>query len=156
MAAGAPPSVDVAAIGADFYAFSAHKIYGPSGLALCGLARKSTPCVWHGGAMIDRVTFEDHLPAPSRFRRTPHIVGAIGFHAAIGWVNGIGPTPFTRMARWSANAAPLCRVPGITLFGPEDSAGIVGFALDGVHRTTSAPSWTMRGGGPRRPPRASH
>src|SRR5262245_29010770 len=85
--------VDVAAIGADFYAFSAHKLYGPTGIgALWGRSEllDSMPPYQGGGAMIDRVTFKKttYLPAPSRFEAgTPHIVGAVGFHAAIEWVN---------------------------------------------------------------------
>jgi cysteine desulfurase/selenocysteine lyase len=133
--------VDVAAIGADFYAFSAHKIYGPSGIGALWARKEildSMPS-WHGGgAMIDRVTFEKttYLPAPSRFEAgTPHIVGAIGFHAAIDWVNGIGLDAIHahESALVSECRAALREVPGITLFGPEDSAGIVSFALDGVH-----------------------
>ena len=133
--------VDVAAIGADFYAFSAHKIYGPSGIGALW-ARKEileTMPPWQGGgAMIDRVTFEKttYLPAPSRFEAgTPHITGAVGFHAAIDWVNGIG---LDAIHAHESELVTECRaalrdVEGITLFGPEDSAGIVSFALDGVH-----------------------
>ena len=88
--------VDVAAIGADFYVFSAHKIYGPTGIGALWARKEILDAMppWQGGgAMIDRVTFEKttYLPAPSRFEAgTPHIVGAIGFHAAIDWTRGIG------------------------------------------------------------------
>ena len=133
--------VDVAAIGADFYAFSAHKIYGPSGIGALWARKEILEAMppWHGGgAMIDRVTFEKttYLPAPSRFEAgTPHITGAIGFHAAIDWVNGIG---LDAIHAHESELVTECRaalreVPGVTLFGPEDSAGIVSFALDGVH-----------------------
>jgi cysteine desulfurase/selenocysteine lyase len=133
--------VDVAAIGADFYAFSAHKVYGPTGIgALWGRDEllQAMPPWQGGGAMIDRVTFEKttYLPAPSRFEAgTPHIVGAVGFHAAIDWVNGIGTDALHahESALVTECRAALRTVPGITLFGPEDSAGIVSFALDGVH-----------------------
>jgi cysteine desulfurase/selenocysteine lyase len=88
--------------------------------------------------MIDRVTFErtTFLPPPARFEAgTPHIVGAIGLHAAIDWVQGIGLD--TLHAHESALVRD-CRdalrgMNEVTLFGPEDSAGIVSFALDGVH-----------------------
>ena len=133
--------VDVAALDCDFYVFSAHKIYGPTGIgALWARAEllDSMPPYQGGGAMIDRVTFEQttFLPAPSRFEAgTPHIVGAIGFHAAIDWTNSIGldalhahETALVGEAR-----AALRSIPGVTLFGPEDSAGIVSFALAGVH-----------------------
>ena len=133
--------VDVAAIGADFYAFSAHKIYGPSGIGALWARKELLDAMppWQGGgAMIDRVTFDKttYLPAPSRFEAgTPHIAGAIGFHAAIDWVNGIGADA---LHAHESELVIECRaalreVEGVTLFGPEDSAGIVSFALDGVH-----------------------
>ncbi|MCL6741364.1 cysteine desulfurase [Sphingomonas sp. RB56-2] len=133
--------VDVAAIGADFYAFSAHKIYGPTGIGALW-ARKdlldAMPPWQGGGAMIDRVTFEKttYLPAPSRFEAgTPHIAGAVGFHAAIDWTRDIGLDALHahESALVTEARAALRTVPGVTLFGPEDSAGIVSFALDGVH-----------------------
>jgi len=133
--------VDVAALDCDFYVFSAHKIYGPTGIgALWARAEilDAMPPYQGGGAMIDRVTFKKttYLPAPSRFEAgTPHIAGAIGFHAAIDWTRAIGldtlhahETALVREAR-----AALRSIPGVTLFGPEDSAGIVSFALAGVH-----------------------
>ena len=133
--------LDVAALGCDYYVLSGHKLYGPTGIgALWGRAEllDAMPPYQGGGAMIDRVTFEGttFLPAPARFEAgTPHIVGAIGLHAAIEWTRGIGLD--TLHAHESALVA-QCRdalrsVPGVTLFGPEDSAGIVSFALDGVH-----------------------
>jgi cysteine desulfurase/selenocysteine lyase len=133
--------VDVAAIGADFYAFSAHKIYGPSGIGALWACKEILDAMppWHGGgAMIDRVTFEKttYLPAPSRFEAgTPHIAGAVGFHAAIDWVRGIGLDVLHahESALVAECRAALSQIPGVTLFGPEDSAGIVSFAMDGVH-----------------------
>jgi len=133
--------VDVAAIGADFYAFSAHKVYGPTGIGALWARKEILDMMppWQGGgAMIDRVTFEKttYLPAPSRFEAgTPHIVGAVGFHAAIDWVNGIGTDALHahESALVTEARSALRTVPGVTLFGPEDSAGIVSFAMDGVH-----------------------
>jgi cysteine desulfurase / selenocysteine lyase len=133
--------VDVAAIGADFYVFSAHKIYGPTGIGALWARDEilqSMPPWQGGGAMIDRVTFEKttYLPAPSRFEAgTPHIVGAVGLHAAIGWTQGIGLDALHahESALVAECRAALRAVPGVTLFGPEDSAGIVSFAMDGVH-----------------------
>ena len=84
--------VDVAAIGCDFYVFSATRSTARPASARCGRARDMLDAMppWQGGgAMIDRVTFEKttYLPPPSRFEAgTPHIVGAVGFHAAIDWV----------------------------------------------------------------------
>ena len=133
--------VDVAAIGADFYVFSAHKIYGPTGIGALWARKEILDAMppWHGGgAMIDRVTFEKttYLPAPSRFEAgTPHVVGAIGFKAAIDWTCGIGLDALHahESALVTECRAALRDVPGITIFGPEDSAGIVSFTLDGVH-----------------------
>jgi cysteine desulfurase / selenocysteine lyase len=134
-------TVDVAAIGCDFYAFSGHKLYGPTGIgALWGRAQwlDSMPPWQGGGAMIDRVTFDrsTFLPAPARFEAgTPHIVGAIGLHAAIDWTTAIG---LGRLHAHEGALVAACRdalrsIDGLTLFGPEDSAGIVSFALAGVH-----------------------
>lgn len=139
--AAARLEIDVAAIDCDYYAFSGHKLYGPTGIGvLWGKAERLAAMEpWAGGgAMIDRVTFErtTFLPPPARFEAgTPHIVGAIGLHAAIDWTRGIG---LDRLHAHESALVRECRealrgIEGVTLFGPEDSAGIVSFALDGVH-----------------------
>ena len=133
--------VDVAAIGCDFYALSAHKLYGPTGIgALWGRAAllEAMPPYQGGGAMIDSVTFEKttFAPPPQRFEAgTPHIVGAVGLHAAIDWVEGIGlPTIHAHEAALVRECRDaLRRINSVRLFGPEDSAGIVSFAVEGVH-----------------------
>jgi cysteine desulfurase/selenocysteine lyase len=133
--------IDVKALGVDFYVFSAHKIYGPTGIgALWARAEilESMP-PWHGGgAMIDRVTFEKttYAPPPARFEAgTPAIVEAIGFAAAIDYVEGIGIESIAahEMALTATAREELRRLNSVTVFGPEESAGIVSFALDGVH-----------------------
>ena len=133
--------VDVAAIGADFYAFSAHKLYGPTGIGcLWGRAEllQSLPPWQGGGSMIEKVTFLEttYLDAPMRFEAgTPHIVGAVGLHAAVNWVEQL--TLDAIHAHECALAAEartaLSGIPGVTIYGPEDSAGIVSFNVDGVH-----------------------
>jgi cysteine desulfurase/selenocysteine lyase len=133
--------VNVAAIGADFYAFSAHKLYGPTGIGcLWGRAELlgAMPPWQGGGAMIDTVTFEGStfLEPPARFEAgTPHIVGAVGLHAAIEWVEDLGIEAIH--AHESALVADtrdaLRGIPGVTVYGPEHSAGIVSFNVDGVH-----------------------
>jgi len=133
--------VDVAALGCDFYAFSAHKLYGPTGIgALWGRAEllAAMPPWQGGGSMIDRVTFErtTYAPPPQRFEAgTPAIVEAIGFAAACDYVDGIGLDAIERheasLVRSLRDA--LRPMNDVTLFGPEDSAGIVSFALQGVH-----------------------
>jgi cysteine desulfurase/selenocysteine lyase len=133
--------VHVADIGCDFYAFSGHKLYGPTGIgALWGRAELlgAMPPWQGGGAMIDRVTFEasTYADPPQRFEAgTPHIVGAIGLHAAIDWVQNLGLSRIHahEAALVATTRTELARIDGLTLFGPADSAGIVSFALAGVH-----------------------
>jgi cysteine desulfurase/selenocysteine lyase len=133
--------IDVAALGADFYTFSGHKLYGPTGIGVLWASKEILASMppWHGGgAMIETVTFErsTYAPPPARFEAgTPHIVGAIGLAAAIDYVEGIGIDAIDRHERKLARAArdALRGINSLTLFGPEDSAGIVSFALDGVH-----------------------
>ncbi|WP_054946432.1 cysteine desulfurase [Novosphingobium sp. KN65.2] len=133
--------LDMAALGCDFYVFSAHKLYGPTGVgvlwARSEILENMPP--WHGGgSMIDRVTFErtTWAPAPQRFEAgTPAIVEAIGLAAAIDWLEQVGLD--VAEAHERELAARLREELGqrndVTLFGPADSVGIVSFALDGVH-----------------------
>ncbi len=133
--------VDVAALGCDFYAFSAHKLYGPTGIgALWGRAEllDAMPPWQGGGAMIDKVAFESttYAPAPQRFEAgTPAIVEAIGFGAACDYVSGIGlDTIHAHEARLVAQTRDaLGAMNDVTLYGPDDSAGIVSFLIDGIH-----------------------
>lgn len=133
-------AVDVAALGADFYVFSAHKLYGPTGIgalwARPGLLDTMPP--WQGGgAMIDEVRFDrvTYASPPQRFEAgTPHIVGAIGFHAAIGWVEQVGIGNIDAHERWLLAAArDALSALDVTIFGPQDSAGILSFAIGSVH-----------------------
>ena len=138
--------VDVAATGPDFYAYSAHKLYGPTGIGcLWGRAEllAAMPPWQGGGAMIDRVTFERTTFAepPARFEAgTPHIVGAVGLHAAVNWVEQIGLDAIHahECALVAETRAALSSIPGVTLYGPEDSAGIVSFNVEGVHAHDTA------------------
>ncbi len=134
-------AVDVAALGADFYTFSGHKLYGPTGIGVLWGRRALLAAMppWHGGgAMIETVTFEQstYAPPPARFEAgTPHIVGAIGLAAAIDYVTGIGVGVIDAHERALARAAreALRSVNSLKLFGPDESAGIVSFGLAGVH-----------------------
>jgi cysteine desulfurase/selenocysteine lyase len=133
--------VDVAALDCDFYVFSAHKLYGPTGIgALWGRAEllDAMPPWQGGGAMIDRVTFEKttYAPAPQRFEAgTPAIVEAIGLGAAVDYVSALGieAVHAHEVALVAQCRDELRRRNDVTLFGPEESAGIVSFALQGVH-----------------------
>ncbi|MGK6354932.1 cysteine desulfurase [Sphingomonas sp. DT-207] len=134
-------AIDVAALGCDFYVFSGHKLYGPTGIGVLWGRYElldAMPPYQGGGSMIDRVTFErtTYAPPPGRFEAgTPHIVGVVGLHAAIDYVDSIGldrihahETALVREARTA-----LSQINSVRLFGPEDSAGIVSFAVEGVH-----------------------
>ena len=125
----------------DFAAFSGHKLYGPTGVGvLWGKAEllEQMPPWQGGGSMIDRVTFErtTYAPPPTRFEAgTPAIGEVIGLHAAIDYVAGIGLERIHRheTALVGELREALRRRNDVTLFGPEASAGIVSFALEGVH-----------------------
>ncbi|MGB3796850.1 MAG: cysteine desulfurase [Alteraurantiacibacter sp.] len=133
--------VDVAALDCDFYAFSSHKIYGPTGIgALWGRADLlATMPPWQGGgAMIDKVGFDTttYAPSPQRFEAgTPAIIEAIGFAAACDYVSEIGLEAIHRheasLVRQTRKA--LGAMNDVTLYGPDDSVGIVSFMIDGVH-----------------------
>ena len=134
-------AIDVAALGCDFYAFSSHKLYGPTGIgALWGRAEllEAMPPWQGGGAMIDRVSFSGttYASPPQRFEAgTPAIIEAIGFGAAADYVRAIGlPAIHAHEAALVHELREALRARNdVTLFGPEASAGIVSFALDGVH-----------------------
>jgi len=133
--------VNIVTLGADFYAFSGHKLYGPTGIGcLWGRAEllEQMPPWQGGGAMIEKVTFEEttFLDPPARFEAgTPHIVGAVGLHAAIDWVEqlGIDAIHAHECALVAECRDALKSIDGVTVYGPEDSAGIVSFNVDGVH-----------------------
>ena len=134
-------ALDMAALDCDFYAFSGHKLYGPTGVGVLWAREDILDAMppWQGGgAMIDRVTFDKttYAPPPQRFEAgTPMITEAIALHAAIDYVAALGPD------RLFAHEAALARqlrdalrtLNSVTLFGPEESAGIVSFAIEGVH-----------------------
>jgi len=133
--------VDVAALGCDFYAFSGHKLYGPTGIgALWGRHEllEAMPPWQGGGAMIERVTFDKttFAPPPQRFEAgTPAIVEAIGFGAACDYVSAIGLEAIhAHEAELVATLREGLRgMNDVRVFGPKDSAGIVSFALEGIH-----------------------
>jgi len=133
--------VDVAALDCDFYAFSGHKLYGPTGIGALWASAEHLAAMppWQGGgAMIERVTFEKttYAPPPQRLEAgTPAIVEAIGLGAACDYVSRVGlETIHAHEARLVAQLRDALRgMNDVRLFGPEDSAGIVSFALEGIH-----------------------
>ena len=134
-------AVDVAALDCDFYVFSGHKLYGPTGIGVLwarGEILDAMPPWQGGGAMIDRVTFErtTYAPPPQRFEAgTPAIIEAVGLAAAIDYVEGIGLAAIDAhekaLVRQTRDA--LRSINSVRLLGPEDAAGIVSFAIEGVH-----------------------
>src|SRR5690606_14740119 len=143
-AQGAPHlPVDVKALGADFYAFSGHKMLGPTGVgALYGRREllEEMPPFLVGGEMIRKVTLEEttYTVPPKRFEAgTPSIAEAVGLGAAVDYLSGVGmervhlhSQALTRRA-----VAGLRALPRVSLYGPEGEArgGLVTFEADGVH-----------------------
>jgi len=133
--------VDVAALGCDFYAFSGHKLYGPTGIGVLWARAELLEAMppWQGGgSMIDRVTFAKttYAPAPTRFEAgTPAIVEVIGLAAAMDYVTAIGMDRIERHEAALVRAArkALGSINSVRVLGPEDSSGIVSFVMEGVH-----------------------
>ncbi len=133
---------DVAASGADFYAFSGHKMYGPTGIGVLWGKREHLEAMppWQGGGdMILSVTFEKttYNALPYKFEAgTPHIAGAVGLGAAVDWIAGIGLDAIAaheeKVLAWAVEA--LRTVPDLRFFGtPRRRAGVVAFLLGEVH-----------------------
>jgi cysteine desulfurase/selenocysteine lyase len=134
--------VDVRALDCDFYAFSGHKIFGPTGIgALYGKAAilDAMPPYQGGGDMIRSVTFEktEYNDLPYKFEAgTPNIAGAIGFGAAIDYVErvGIGAIAAYEDALLDYATRRVEAIPGLRIVGTAaHKAAIVSFTLDGVH-----------------------
>lgn len=134
-------AVDMAELGADFYVFSAHKLYGPTGIGVLWARADILDAMppWQGGgSMIDRVSFTGttYAPAPTRFEAgTPAIVEACALHAAIDYVEAIGLDAIAahEHALVAEARQAIARIPGVRLFGPAASAGILSFAVGDVH-----------------------
>lgn len=134
-------ALDMAALGCDFYVFSGHKLYGPTGIGVLwarGQILESMPPWQGGGAMIETVTFEKttYAPPPGRFEAgTPHIEGVIGLAAAIDYVEAIGLDRIHahEAALVTQARTALAGLNSIHLHGPADSAGILSFTMAGVH-----------------------
>jgi cysteine desulfurase/selenocysteine lyase len=134
--------VDVQALGCDFYAFSGHKLYGPTGIgALYGKAEhlEAMPPYQGGGDMILRVTFEKttYNAIPWKFEAgTPNIAGAVGLRAAIDYLDAIGlGAVSTHEGELLAYATEeVGRIPGVRIVGTaREKAGILSFVVEGVH-----------------------
>ena len=134
--------VDVRDLDCDFYAFSSHKLYGPSGVGvLYGKTAhlQAMPPYQGGGDMILSVTFEKttYNELPYKFEAgTPNIAGVIGLGAAIDWVEGIGREAIAAHENdlLEYGTRKLLEVPGVRLIGTaREKAGVLSFVLEGVH-----------------------
>lgn len=134
--------VDVRALGADFYCFTGHKLYGPTGIGVLWARLEHLermPPFLGGGDMISMVTLErsEWAPPPAKFEAgTPPIVEAVGLHAAVDYVGAIGLPAIEAHERALVDHAMrrLTDIDGLTLLGrAQDRGGVFAFALDAAH-----------------------
>ena len=135
-------AIDVQALGCDFYAWTGHKLYGPTGIGVLWARRElldAMPPFLGGGEMISSVTYEKSTWAevPHKFEAgTPAILEGIGLKAAIDYVREIG---YDAMAEHEASLtehalARLSRIDGVRILGQaQDRGGVVAFSLDKAH-----------------------
>jgi cysteine desulfurase/selenocysteine lyase len=135
-------AVDVQALGADFYVFTGHKLYGPTGIGVLWARRallEAMPPFMGGGDMIASVSFERSgwAKVPHKFEAgTPAILETIGLGAAIDYVNAIG---FEAIAAHESvltehALARLAGIDGLTVIGrAQDRGGVISFTMDGAH-----------------------
>ena len=134
--------VDVQALDCDFYAFSGHKMYGPTGIGVL-VGRESLLAAmppWQGGGdMILTVTFEKSTfnSLPFKFEAgTPNISGAVGLAAAIEYIDSIGMESIHAHEQRLLKIATeqLARIPGLTIVGTApEKASVISFVVDGIH-----------------------
>ena len=134
--------VDVQALGCDFYVFTGHKLYGPTGIGVLygrEALLEQMPPFQGGGDMIRSVTFEKttYADLPHKFEAgTPHIAGAVGLGAAVDYLQGVG---FDALAPHEADllaygTAALSEVKGLRLIGTAaNKASILAFVMKGAH-----------------------
>jgi cysteine desulfurase/selenocysteine lyase len=148
--------LDVSALGVDFFAFSGHKMLGPTGIGVLYGRREVLERLepaWGGGEMIkevwiDRAQWND---LPWRFEPgTPPIAGAVGLHAAIEYLDKLGMTQVSahEQALTAATMEALAAIPDVTLYGPrnpEMKGAVVAFNVDGIHPHDGAALLDQRG-----------
>ena len=133
---------DVAALGCDFYAFSGHKLYGPTGIGVLYGRRElldAMPPFFFGGDMVDRVSFErtTYAPLPLKFEAgTANFVGAIGLGEAIRYLERFDPAEIEayehELLRYATER--LSAVEGLRIYGTTpDKCAIVSFTVEGTH-----------------------
>jgi cysteine desulfurase/selenocysteine lyase len=132
--------VDVRAMDADFYVFSGHKLYGPTGIGVLYGKRallEAMPPFMGGGDMIATVSYERSVWAksPQKFEAgTPAIIETIGLGAAIDYVNAIGFDAIAAHERELTDHALNVLSPLVNIYGQaQDRGGVISFTMDGVH-----------------------
>jgi len=134
--------VDVKELGCDFYAFSGHKLYGPTGIGVLygkGSLLEEMPPYQAGGEMIKSVTFDETLynVLPNKFEAgTPNIAGAIGLGAAIDYVEtlGMGQIAAYESELLQYGTGRLSSIEGLKIIGTADKKGsVISFVMEGVH-----------------------
>ncbi len=135
-------AIDVQAIGADFYVFTGHKLYGPTGIGVLWARRallEEMPPFMGGGDMISSVTFErsSWAPVPNKFEAgTPAIVEAIGLGAAVRYVQSIGYEALEahELALTEHALSRLGSLRGLRVYGTaQDRGGVISFTVEGAH-----------------------
>ena len=142
-AQGAPHfNIDVQALNCDFYAFSGHKMYGPTGIGVLYGKRKwldLMPPFLGGGEMIDRVTFAKttYNEIPYKFEAgTPHYIGAIGLATSIEYLNNKDHSLLIRYEHDLLLEATLKlnQIEGLKIYGEApEKAGVISFNIEGIH-----------------------
>ncbi len=146
--------VDVSAIGCDFYVFSGHKLFAPTGIgAVYGrLALWEQLPPWQGGGyMVERVTFDDSTfsPPPKRFEAgTPSVSSAVGLGAAIDYLNGLGLDALeqyeTQLLDYAL--AEIREIPGVRIIGmPKDRGGVISLVVEDVDDLAVAKTLDLQG-----------
>ncbi|MBT8116139.1 MAG: cysteine desulfurase [Arenicella sp.] len=134
--------VDVQALNCDFYAFSSHKIFGPTGVGVLYGKQElldAMPPYQGGGDMIKVVSFSgtQYNDLPYKFEAgTPNIAGVVGFAAALDYVTAIGFDAIVHHEKQLLDYATTCmqQIDGLQIFGTaQHKAGILSFRIDGVH-----------------------
>ncbi len=134
--------IDVQELDCDFYAFSGHKVYGPTGIGVLYGKQKwlnDMPPYRSGGDMIDRVSFEKttYNELPFKFEAgTPNYIGAVGLGYAFDYMNSIGLENIRRREKELLDYATekIGKIEGLRIYGEAKSkSGIFSFLLDGIH-----------------------
>ena len=135
-------SVDVKSLGCDFYVFSGHKTYGPTGIGILYGKKElleEAPPYQGGGDMIDTVTFEKttYAPLPNKFEAgTPNIIGAIVLGNALEWMQGIGMDKINKHSQEiiKEGLKILKNIKGVKIVGESDlRAGVISFLYKDIH-----------------------